>query len=218
MQSNIASRGLEGLTVTTFLVRPGKTRIPEVATNLEIGFELDRRWHLLRGEMDESKKPALVALARVFADAGVPYAIIGGVALQVHQDEPRTTLDIDLVVESRARIPAEQLLAAGFQKLGDHQHSQNWTGPGGTPVQITDDPELASGITRASSVDAGGIDLHVLSKADLLKSKLRSGIDPGRRRSKRLQDLADAAALIESDPSLAAQLSEADRQLIASLP
>jgi len=36
-----------------------------------------------------------LALARVLAEAAVPYAIIGGVALQVHHTEPRTTLGID---------------------------------------------------------------------------------------------------------------------------
>ena len=62
---------------------------------LEEGFILDRQWFWLRGEMERTKRPALLALARVFAEAGVPYAIIGGIALQVHQSELRTTLDID---------------------------------------------------------------------------------------------------------------------------
>ncbi|HVG24417.1 MAG TPA: hypothetical protein VND45_09710 [Thermoanaerobaculia bacterium] len=39
---------------------------------------------LVRGEMETSKKPALASLARVLQESGVPYAIIGGVALQVH--------------------------------------------------------------------------------------------------------------------------------------
>lgn len=69
-----------------------------MVTGLHTGFELDRRWHWLRGEMDETKKPALMLLARAFDDAGVSYAIIGGVAMQVHQDEPRTTLDIDVAL------------------------------------------------------------------------------------------------------------------------
>ena len=65
---------------------------------LEEGFILDRQWFWLRGEMERTKRPALLALARVFTEAGVPYAIIGGIALQVHQTEPRTTLDIDVAV------------------------------------------------------------------------------------------------------------------------
>jgi hypothetical protein len=39
---------------------------------LETGFELDRRWHRLRGEMEQSKKPDPIALARVLAAKRVP--------------------------------------------------------------------------------------------------------------------------------------------------
>ena len=62
---------------------------------LDIGFLLDCQWHTLRGQMETTKRPALVTLARVLAATGTPYAIIGGVALQIHQADPRTTLDID---------------------------------------------------------------------------------------------------------------------------
>jgi hypothetical protein len=45
-------------------------------SKLEIAFELDRRWRLLRGEMDGSKRAALIELARILAEARVPYAVI----------------------------------------------------------------------------------------------------------------------------------------------
>jgi hypothetical protein len=64
---------------------------------------LDRQWFWLRGEMERTKRPALLALARVLAGAGVPYAIIGGIALQVHQTEPRTTLDIAVFATNHVR-------------------------------------------------------------------------------------------------------------------
>jgi hypothetical protein len=54
-------------------------------SKLEIAFELDRRWRLLRGEMDGSKRAALIELARILAEARVPYAVLDGVALQIHQ-------------------------------------------------------------------------------------------------------------------------------------
>src|SRR6266849_4742036 len=84
-------------------------------SKLEIAFELDRRWRLLRGEMDGSKRAALIELARILAEARVPYAIIGGVALQIHQSDPRTTIDIDLAVLARDQIPRERLRKAGFR-------------------------------------------------------------------------------------------------------
>lgn len=187
-------------------------------SKLEIGFELDRRWRLLRGEMEGSKKSDLVALAKVLTDARIPYAVIGGVALQVHQREPRTTLDIDVALATLQSLPRDALAARGFHATGTFSHSENWIGPDSTPVQFTDDAALAPALSRATTVDVTGIPLRVLAKPDLLREKLRAGADPARRRSKRMQDLADAQALVEDDPALAQHLSDAEKKLLATLP
>src|SRR5919198_4293468 len=86
---------------------------------IETGFILDQQWYWLRGKMERTKRPALLALAQIFAEASVPYAIVGGVALQFHQTEPRTTLDIDVAVTSRALIPRAPLEQAGFARTGE---------------------------------------------------------------------------------------------------
>jgi len=185
---------------------------------LETGFMLDRRWHWLRGEMERTKRPALLALARVFAEAQVPYAIIGGVALQVYQTEPRTTLDIDIAVTVYAQIPRAQLEAAGFTWTGQFSHSENWVGPDGTPVQFTADPALIEAIGRAEQIELEEVQLRVIGRVDLLHEKLRAASDPARRRSKRLQDLADAQALLESTPTLAQELRAEERALLDQLP
>ena len=185
---------------------------------LEVGFMLDRQWYWLRGEMERTKRPALLALARVFAAAQVPYAIIDGVALQVHQTEPRTTLDIDIAVTVYAQIPRAQLEAAGFTWTGQFSHSENWVGPDGTPVQFTDDPALAEAIRRAEQIELEDVQLRVIGRVDLLHEKLRAASDPARRRSKRLQDLADAQALLESTPTLAHELRAEERALLDQLP
>jgi hypothetical protein len=189
-----------------------------VASNLEIGFALDRRWHMLRGEMERSKKTALIALARVLADARLPYAIIGGIALQVHRREPRTTLDIDVAVADLRALPRQALAAAGFAHTGSFVHSENWQGPEQTPVQFTADAALAPAVSRAGEIDLEGTPLRVLSKLDLLRQKLRAGSDPARRRSKRLQDLADAEALVEDEPAIAKQLTDAERAMLDRAP
>ena len=185
---------------------------------LEAGFLLDRRWHWLRGEMERSKEPDLAALARILLVRAVPYAVIGGVALQIHQKEPRTTLDIDIAIADRGNLPRESLLAAGFSETGRHEHTDNWIGPDGTPIQFTDDPALQGPISRAVEIQIGGTGLRVLRVGDLLHEKLRSGRDPARRRSKRLQDLADAQSLLEQDPSLADDLAPEERALLDRLP
>jgi predicted nucleotidyltransferase len=168
--------------------------------------------------MEETKRPALFALARALGDRNVPYAIIGGVALQVHQSNPRTTLDIDVAVVSRKSIPSGALEAAGFRFHDAFEHSENWFSADGTPVQFTDDPMLAAAVVNADEIALDGVTLRVIRVRDLLHEKLRAGCDPARRRSKRLQDLADAAAILEDDPELADELTAAEIALLSQLP
>lgn len=190
-----------------------------MVSGLETGFLLDERWHRMTSGIERSKKPDLLLVARVLAEAKVAYAVIGGLALQVHQAEPRTTLDIDFAVRDRGALPRARLESEGFQETGRFAHSDNWLGPGGTPIQFTDDPALTPGLERADEIEVEGVALRILRRADLLHAKLRAAADPARRRSKRLQDLADAQSLLEQDPALAAELDETGRLLLAgSLP
>jgi hypothetical protein len=185
---------------------------------LEIGFRLDRQWYWMRGELQRSKQPDLEKLARVLQASGSDYAVIGGVALQIHQREPRTTLDIDVAVKDRTLLPARALEAAGFKRTGQFANSENWVGPDATPVQFTDDPQLHAAVMRAGVIPLGNVELKVIGIGDLLHEKLRAASDPARRRSKRLQDLADAQSLVEQEPSLETSLSEAERALLGKAP
>jgi hypothetical protein len=186
-----------------------------MVSGLETGFLLDERWYRMTSGIERSKKPDLLLLARVLAEAKIAYAVIGGLALQVHQAEPRTTLDIDLAVRDREDLPRARLESAGFNETGQFTHSNNWIGPAGTPIQFTDDPALVSALERAEEIEVEGVALRILRRADLLHAKLRAAADPLRRRSKRLQDLADAQSLLEQDPALDAELGDADRALLA---
>lgn len=168
--------------------------------------------------MEGTKKPALLALGRILAETATPYALIGGVALQIHQAEPRTTLDIDLAVADRRSIPRLALAAAGFVETGRFPHSENWLGPESTPVQFTDDPALADAVLRAEEIEIDGVPLRVIGRSDLLHEKLRAAVDPARRRSKRLQDLADAQSLLEADPNLETELRPDEKTALDRLP
>ena len=189
-----------------------------MTSGLAAGFLLDRQWHWLRGEMEQSKRPALLALAPALQSEGVLYAIIGGVALQVHHSEPRTTLDIEVAVASRADIPRAALEAAGFSLHESFSHSENWRAADGTPVQFTDDPLLGRAVAQAEKVVLEEVELRVIRAADLLHEKLQAGADPARRRSKRLRDLADAQTLLEEHPELASELTADERRTLAALP
>jgi hypothetical protein len=154
----------------------------------------------------------------VLAEAGVPYAIIGGVALQAHRTEPRTTVDIDIAVQALDALPRAALEAVGFRHQERCAHADNWIGPEGVPVRFTDDPALWPALDRALALDLDGVPLRVLSRADLLHEILRAGSDAAQRGSKRLQSLVDAEALLEEVPELRAELSEAERAILDSLP
>ncbi len=188
-----------------------------MAHPLEVGFELDRRYHLLdasrRGEgVDSSKKPDLILVAEILAD--VPYALIGGLALQVYQREPRTTLDIDIAVRSYDVLPVAALHNAGFVQEGRFAHSENWRSANGTPVQFSDDPLFREAIDGARTVAVSHVQLKVAAPQELIRAKLRAAKDSERRKSKRMQDLADVQALIEQYPELTNALSDEDKALL----
>ena len=65
----------------------------------------------------DSKEGPLRLVAQLLEREGVPYALIGGVAVQLHTEEPRSTLDIDLAVPTYADVPRQALLAAGVAPL-----------------------------------------------------------------------------------------------------
>lgn len=168
--------------------------------------------------MEKTKKPALLIVCRILGEQKVPYALIGGLAVQVHRSEPRTTLDIDIAVISRDAIPRESLEAAGMQFRGSFDHSDNWLSADGTPIQFSADPSLAASIRRSASIELDEVTIRVITVEDLLHEKLRAGSDAGRRRSKRLQDLSDAEGILEERPELASTLSAEERAILDRLP
>ena len=189
-----------------------------MSSGLEAGFLLDQQWHWMRGEMETTKKPALAALARVLESANVDYAVIGGVAVQIHHPDPRTTLDIDVAVLSLDDIPRQAMTAAGFRATGTFEHSENWAAENGTPVQFTDDPLLAPAIRSAERVPMDDVSLRVVRSVDLVRQKIRAGSDRARRRSKRLVDLGDAQGLLEAYPALREELTMDELAVLDRLP
>jgi hypothetical protein len=182
--------------------------------NLRIGGLLDRRFARLRGEMERSKERSLYEVARLLDAAGVPYALIGGVAVQIWSAEPRTTLDIDVAVDSYEALPSEQMRRAGFEHTGRFEHFDNWRGPDGATVQFTDAPAMAGAIRDAERHALSDVSLRVAPVVELVRAKLRASADTARRRSKRVMDLADALALAlgEQVPEALAKLDPAERR------
>lgn len=162
--------------------------------------------------MDSSKTSDLILVAEALAD--IPYALIDGLALQVYQREPRTTLDIDIAVPSYDVLPIAAIHKAGFVNEGRFAHSENWRGANGTPVQFSDDPLFQEAIQGARTVALPHLQLKIAAPDQLIRAKLRAAKDDGRRKSKCMQDLADVQALIEQYPELATVLSDEDKALL----
>lgn len=136
----------------------------------------------------------------VLSSAGVPYALIGGLAVGIRSGVPRATLDVDLAIPSTADRPllAGRLQAAGFVLVGEFPHSINFKHRSGEPVQLAFDPSFDAMIARAEPIAVANLSLPVVTKADLIEMKRRAAADPGRRRSMALRDQADIA-LLEGD-------------------
>ena len=188
----------------------GTTLTPAtVRDRLAAGYALDQLWNETMGlpEGDSKEKP-LRLIMEILEREGVAYALIGGVAIQLHTAEPRSTLDIDVAVPTYAEVPQEALLGAGFEHTGRHEHSDKWRAPGPGPLQArtavqfsAEDEGIADAVRHASAVDLGdGLRLRVATVADLMVLKLAAAEDPQRRSSKREHDVADVLALLEEHP------------------
>ena len=135
-----------------------------VQIRLPVGFRLDALWAETMGiDPSDTKERPLRLVAELLNRAGVAYALIGGVAVQIHTTEPRTTLDIDVAVPRFTDVPRAELLAAGFDHTGRHELSDNWhappAGPGSlrTTVQFSaEDVGIADAVSHAELTDLAG--------------------------------------------------------------
>ena len=148
-------------------------------------------------DTEPDKVAALVDAARALYAAGIPYALIGGVAVGVHSGLPRATVDVDLAaaqaIDRRAVVAA--LEDAGLRKTGEFEHSVNFLHSSGEPVQVAFDPGFDAMIERAERFELAGVSIAIVTKTDLIAMKERAARDPGRRKSKRLRDQADVELL-----------------------
>lgn len=151
---------------------------------------------------EPDKLNALIDTVRALEAAGVPYALIGGLAVGVHAAVPRATVDVDLAVHlgTGREAAVEALERAGLMKTGEFRHSVNFRHASGEPVQLAFDPDFDPMIERAESFHVAGVSIAVVRKEDLIAMKQRAAGDPSRRKSKRLRDQADIELLLGDVP------------------
>ncbi|HEX3343168.1 MAG TPA: nucleotidyl transferase AbiEii/AbiGii toxin family protein, partial [Polyangiaceae bacterium] len=146
------------------------------------------------------KLGAIDAAAAAFREAGIAYALIGGVAVGLRSGVPRATLDVDFAIPTTADREATTtaLAAHGFRRTGVFAHRMNYVHGSGEPLQVAFDPAFDPMIARAERMPFGAEGVFVVTREDLLAMKRRAAADPARRRSKALRDQADIA-LLEGD-------------------
>jgi len=180
----------------------------QIQQRLRHSFALDRLWRETMGlPMGGTKEQPLRAAMSVLEASGTSYAVIGGVAMQLHSREPRTTLDIDLAVPRYDLIPRDALIKAGFSHERRHEHSDDWCAPAvGTRAERTaihfssDNVRIDSAVAQARVVDAGEYQFRLATPSDLLVLKLAAAEEVRRRGSKRREDLLDIITLCEEHP------------------
>jgi hypothetical protein len=168
----------------------------------------------------DTKEGPLRQVISVLEATNTAYALIGGVAVQLHSAEPRTTLDIDVAVPTFAEIPVDALKAAGFEHDGRFEHSDNWRAPGSLPLKqrtaiqfSAEDVGIASAVEHARAVDIGGMTLRIATPGDLVVLKLAAAEEPKRRMKKRRQDLMDIFSLVEDHPEAATAVPDLNERL-----
>jgi hypothetical protein len=144
-------------------------------------------------------------LIALFADHGIRYCVVGGLAVNAYV-EPVVSLDLDLAV-AVDHLPRAEALASQAFRTERFPHRVNISEPGSElRVQLQTDPRYAAFVDRATSRELLGLRLPVASVEDVLQGKLWAVMDESRRPSKRQKDLADIARLLEEYPHLREQV------------
>jgi hypothetical protein len=182
----------------------------QIEDRFAVGLVLDHLWSETMGLPKDDKEQVLASLVRVLDASATPYAVIGGVAVQLYTSEPRTTADLDVALRSHDDLPREDLVRAGFVPDGVHEWTENWRGPAprGTDrklrvaIQFSADDLMARAVSRAETVSVGKFSLRLATLQDLISLKLAAAAEPKRRVSKRSQDVTDVLRLLEEHPEL----------------
>jgi hypothetical protein len=167
--------------------------------------KLDRSWSMDEGDRhfqrDDLVFRTLRKIARRLESIGVPYAVVGGMALEAHGFR-RLTVDVDILVSREGLKTIHQELEglgyvppfAGSKNLRDAEHgvrieflvAGEYPGDGKPKPVVFPDPAAV-----AVEIDS----VRYLALPRLVELKLASGMTGGVHR---MRDLTDVVALIEA--------------------
>ena|SRR5579864_4832974 len=139
----------------------------------------------------------LESLIALLNEHGVKYCVIGGQGVNAYA-EPVVSLDLDLAIAVEHMAEAERLLADRFT-IKRFPHSLNVSLAGSNlRIQIQTDPRYSEFVSKSATREVLGLQLPVARVEDVLQGKVWAAVDPEGRASKRQEDLADIARLLEN--------------------
>jgi len=150
----------------------------------------------------------VLLLIQTLEFAGIPWFVIGGLAVNYWAEEPIATADVDIAIAGDELEKAVELLeAAGFSS-SRHEWTVNLKGRSAISVQISTEPVYLDFPSRSVPADVHGILMRVSSLEDTLQGKILAWRDATRRSSKRQKDFLDIMRLVESHPALSDTLPD----------
>jgi predicted nucleotidyltransferase len=136
----------------------------------------------LAAASDKGLLAALRLANAILTGAGVPHALLGGVAANLYRKQPRATQDVDFAVRAD-RAATEKLLAA-FEAAGwkpvtrwDKHEAIRLTAAGLPRVDLllAGTPFEESALARAAQLSIDGIEMRIVRPEDLIVYKLLAG-------------------------------------------
>ncbi|MCL1909427.1 MAG: nucleotidyl transferase AbiEii/AbiGii toxin family protein [Kiritimatiellaeota bacterium] len=151
-------------------------------------------WQTAGGGGDVTR--AIAVLERL----GVPWCVIGGIAVNHWAEEPVVTADVDMVVALESVETAVGALVAEGFIAERFPWSVNLKGSSRVSIQISTEERYRDYPSRSIPADVWGILMRVASLEDTLNGKIAAYSDLSRRPSKRQKDFLDILRLVENNP------------------
>jgi hypothetical protein len=177
------------------------------STSVPLGDVFGMEALILRKDLQQDKKSALLAVVTMFEDFQVPYAITGGLAAQLYTTQPRMTMDVD-IVSLRARFKPLNEAAPwsryGLELVFDRRrfiklkHSAS-----NVEIDINVDTRFARLLDDTNRLPIEGHEVCFVSALEIAFAKLRTQrSDWPRDPAKRLQDRADLIRILRVQPEI----------------
>ncbi len=166
---------------------------------------------ILRKDLQQDKKSAVLAVVRMFEDFQVPYAITGGLAAQLYTTQPRMTMDVDVVSLRDKFKPlkdASPWNRYGCELVFDRRRFIKLKHvASNVEIDINVDTRFARLLENPNREVIEGREILFVSALGIAFAKLRTQrSDWPRDPAKRLQDRADLIRIFRGQPDVMDQL------------